>query len=42
MKTENEILALFLETIMNEFLEQKGVPAHITCKVTDLEDDVSA
>lgn len=32
MKTENDVLALFLQTIANELAEQRGVPYRFTCR----------
>ena len=32
MKTENDVLALFLQTIANELAEQRGIPYRFTCR----------
>ena len=32
MKNENDVLALFLQTIANELAEQRGVPYRFTCR----------
>jgi len=37
MKTENEVLARFLQMIFNELAEQRGIPCRVTCKVGNKE-----
>ena len=39
MKTENDVLALFLEAIANELLEQRGCDERVKVTVTDRDED---